>query len=241
MAAWFRRRFGVSAVLAMLGAVVSAAGGLWAFVYENQSVGLPAIVVLIGALITASSTFWSSSERTEFERELRGRSDEIAALNRQIAASVTGGDSFCYVEFGSLGVAEPNTAILMLLHKGTYPMYEVGGYMVDLQEFSPAPDAGQEIRWSAFHNIDGGNMMPESAKPLMNWRLSDMDEQNYNVSLYARNGFFSQLIRLRCVNGNWKVATRVRKQLANGDESPTLYLDVDAGFPLNERGEVDWS
>jgi len=86
---------------------------LWAFAYENQSVGLPAIVVLVGVLITAIGAFLSSSERTDFERELRKKSDEIAALNRQIAASVTGGDSFCYVQFGSLGVAEPNTAILM--------------------------------------------------------------------------------------------------------------------------------
>jgi hypothetical protein len=84
-------------------------------------------------------------------------------------------------------------------------------------------------------------MMPESVKPLMNWQLPDTDEQDYNVSLYARNGFFIQLIRLRRVEGSWKVATRVRKSLAKGDESPTLYLDVDEGFPLNERGEVDWN
>ena len=96
-----------------VGAVAIAVPSLWAFAYENQSVGLPAIVVLVGVLITAIGAFLSSSERTDFERELRKKSDEIAALNRQIAASVTGGDSFCYVQFGSLGVAEPNTAILM--------------------------------------------------------------------------------------------------------------------------------
>ena len=113
--------------------------------------------------------------------------------------------------------------------------------MVDLQESRRASDKEQQIPWGAFHNIQGGNMSPNSALPLMDWRLPDTDEQDYNVFLNARNGFFTQLIRLRRVDGNWKVATRVREQLANGDESPTLYLDVDAGFPLNERGEVDWS
>jgi exonuclease V gamma subunit len=36
-------------------------------------------------------------ERLHYERELRAKSDEIAALSKNIAASVTGGDSFCYV------------------------------------------------------------------------------------------------------------------------------------------------
>jgi hypothetical protein len=82
-------------------------------------------------------------------------------------------------------------------------------------------------------------MSPNSARPLFDWQLPDTDEQDYNVFLNSRNGFFTQLVRLRRVDGSWRVATRVRKQLANGDESPTLYLD--AAFPLNERGEVDWS
>jgi hypothetical protein len=111
----------MSAVVTFIGASISALGSVS---------GLPVGVGVFGALVAAGGALWSSGERSEFERALRKKSEEIADLNRQIAASVTGGDSFCYLEFGSLGVAEPNMAILMLLHKGKYPMYEVGGYMV---------------------------------------------------------------------------------------------------------------
>lgn len=83
-------------------------------------------------------------------------------------------------------------------------------------------------------------MSPNSARPIRDWRLPDTDEQDYNVFLNARNGFFTQLLRLRRVDGNWKVATQITKQLANGDAGPILYQKVDEDFPLNERGEVDW-
>jgi hypothetical protein len=162
-------------------------------------------------------------------------------LNRQIAASVTGGDGFPCLTFASLLVAGPNSAILTLLNQGEHPLYEVNGYIADLQESRQVSDKEQVPAWTWFKNIQGGNMSPNSARPLFDWQLPETDEQDYNVFLNARNGFFTQLVRLRRVDGSWRVATRVRKQFANGDESPTLFLDVDAGFPLNERGEVDWS
>jgi hypothetical protein len=56
---------------------------VWVFAQENQYLGVPAIVVLFGALISAVGALWSSGERTEFERELRKSSDEIARLNRE--------------------------------------------------------------------------------------------------------------------------------------------------------------
>lgn len=81
----------------------------------------PAILVLIGAVLSAVGGFWAASrqqraaiaaaeQRSEFERELRAKSDEIAALNRQIASSVTGGDSYPYVD-----VIQENGEFVVLL------------------------------------------------------------------------------------------------------------------------------
>jgi hypothetical protein len=83
MVAWLMRHVGISAVVTFIGASISALGSVS---------GLPASVVVLGALVAASGALWASSERTRFERGLRERSDEIARLNREIAASVTGGD-----------------------------------------------------------------------------------------------------------------------------------------------------
>jgi len=216
-------------------------GGLWAFAYENQSVGLPAIVVLVGALITAIGALWSSSERTEFERALRDRSDEIAALNRQIAASVTGGDSFCYVQVSSPDDAGVNTATLMLLHQGEYPLYNVDVRIVNLQDFRQASNQERYMMQNLSETIRVGDLIPGSAVPIKYEQLSTGDEQDFNVFINARNGFFTQLLRRRRVDGNWKVATRVMKSPTDGREPPIhIHEKVEDGFPRNERGEVDW-
>ena len=66
---------------------------------------LPTLLVLGGAILSAVGAFVvtvrqnqeklkSASQRAQFESELRSKSDEIASLNREIAASITGGDSF---------------------------------------------------------------------------------------------------------------------------------------------------
>jgi hypothetical protein len=104
----------------MLGAVVSAVGGLWAFAYENQSVGVPAVVVLIGAFVAAAGAFLSSGERTRFEHDLRESSDEIARLNREVMHSVTGGDSWCKVFMGT-AENELGKGTVFISNEGKYP------------------------------------------------------------------------------------------------------------------------
>lgn len=49
---------------------------------------------------------------------------EIAKINKEIAATITGGDSFCYL-FASLSFDSKNTINFDLHHNGEYPMYEV--------------------------------------------------------------------------------------------------------------------
>jgi len=62
---------------------------------------LPTLLVLAGAILSAVGAFVvtvrqnqeklkSASQRAQFESELRSKSDEIASLNREIAASITG-------------------------------------------------------------------------------------------------------------------------------------------------------
>lgn len=224
-----------------MGALISAVGGLWVFVAENERIGSPAVVVVVGAFITAGGALWSSSERTKFERELRDRSDEIADLNRKIAASVTGGDSFCYAAMGSVGVAGENAALLMVVHQGEYPLYDVNLRIVDLPEFRRAVDAGQlSLAGPGETTVDVGNMSARSARPIQVWQLPDGDQASYNVFFNARNGFWSQSLRLKRVGGEWKSATQVSKDIMGDEKPPLLHEQVDPEFPLNEQGEVEW-
>ncbi len=242
MLSWLGKYVSISAVITYLGAAVSAFGAVWVFVLEGSQYEVWAVImILFGALISAGGALWSSGERTKFERELRDRSDEIASLNREIAASVTGGESFCYLAMASLGVAETNTAILTIVQQGEYPLYDISVNIMDLQAFRRANEAGQIEQMGQYQtNLQVGNMSSGSAMPIANWQLPDTNEQDYNIFFNARNGFFTQFLRLRRVGGSWKSATKVRKEVIGVDEPSTLYEQVDSDFPLNDQGQVEW-
>jgi hypothetical protein len=88
-----------------------------------------------------------------------------------------------------------------------------------------------------------GDLPPHSAQLIGSLEIANADRKRYFVQIEARNGTFNQPIRLRKVNGEWKVATQVTVS-PDGKPPPfaakPVYKRIDAGFPLNNRGEVDW-
>jgi len=196
-------------------------------------------VIVTGTFVSAGGALWSSGERTKFERELRDKSDQITQLSQEAAASVTGGDSFCYLS-PIAGYSMTGTAAMFLHHEGAYPLYDVNMHIVDLQKARQA-DAGQieQSDWSAWSgtNYDLRNLVPTTARQWGVWQLPNADEQDYDLFFVARNGHWTQELRFRRVDGQWKQAIRVRQVTATAG-SPPLYESVESGFPLNEQGQV---
>jgi gas vesicle protein len=62
----------------------------------------PASVIFIGVIISALGALWAARQQAKSAEALRNKSDEIAALNREIAQSIIGGDSFCYLSVSPL-------------------------------------------------------------------------------------------------------------------------------------------
>jgi hypothetical protein len=190
---------------------------------------LPTIVVVVGGLIAAGGALWSAIEREQFEHELRQKSDEIADLNRKIAASVTGGDSFCLLTLGTWDDL-PDRALLMVVHQGEHPLYDVTVTIVDVQKFQREVAAGQvALNQPSTTSFPVGNMSPNSSQVLgEHWPLPDADEQDYNVFFNARNGFFTQEIRMRRVSGLWRQAMRVTRTEPG---NPLLYEKIAQSSP----------
>ena len=89
-----------------------------------------------------------------------------------------------------------------------------------------------------------GDLPPHAAQIIGTLVVPKVDQKNYYVQIEARNGTFAQPIRLKRVGGEWKVATQVIVVPPDG-KPPTfagkpVYKRIDEGFPLNNRGEVDW-
>jgi hypothetical protein len=210
----------------------------------------PTIVVFIGALTSAIGVLWFSAERIRSQRELRqmseriaakneeiaAQSQEIAALNREIKDSVIGGDSFCYVVLSNLSA---RTALLGVIHQGQYPVYDVGIRIVDLEKYDRL---GGTITLEKMAQTDTrlnvGNLGPSQTAMWLSWPLPDADQQRYNIFISARNGFVTQILRLRRVNGEWKSATKVQRDF--DQNAVVLYERIDPEFPRDTAGQVQW-
>lgn len=202
--------------------------------------------------------FKDARERLKYERELRAKteelakkSDEIASLNRTIAGSVTGGDSFCYVTL-SLDDAAANNPMAILIPRGDHTVFDVALRIVDVGKLQALAKKGPvtfETMAQAEINLNLGNLVPERFRMLGRWQLpADSDTQDYNLFFAARSRSFVQSIRLRRVNGRWKQAIKV--QVAPPNIYPTkkkiprppqvLFEKIDPEFPRDDKGQVQW-
>jgi len=89
-----------------------------------QSLWGPSGLILLGAVLSAIGALWSSQQQGEFERHLREKSDEIAALNKEVVNLVTGGKSFCYMTVSNIN-PQSNVGLLTFVHSGEHPMFNV--------------------------------------------------------------------------------------------------------------------
>ncbi len=205
----------------------------------------PSVAIFIGLILTAvggfSATRLQNQHQIEYEGQLRMRSDEIADLNREIAGRVTGGDGYCYFEISR--APKGDDLFLVLAPHGKYPLYDVEFRLVDVQLFEQIAD---DIEAGDFEKLSEseikrhiGTLPPKQARMQGRlWLPSDRDYYAYNVFMGARNGFFSQIIRLRLVNGKWKCATKVFG--GGGEDAELIFEHAEPDFPLDAAGEPRW-
>ncbi len=160
---------------------------------------------MIGAL-------WASQQKATFEQALRIKSEEIATLNKEIVKTVTGGDSFCYLTIGSLDT-NSNVGLLTVVHQGDYPIYDVNARLVDLQEFEKIKNKVNIYNLKQSDtNIQIGNMIKDTASIIRPFDLGSSSNRDFNIFFSARNGLFTELLRLRKVDRKSLSAIKVEKQ-----------------------------
>lgn len=179
-----------------------------------------------------------ADEAQDLYRQLAEKSNEIARLNREVAKSITGGNSFCYLAL-TLGGGETNTPNIVFVHKGRYPLYDVGVRIVDLEKWGRLGKklTMQDLRQTDTY-INLGNLSRNQVSLKGTLKLPDSGQQRFNIFFSARNGFWNQALRLKRVSGHWRMASKVTRRL-NG-KTVTVYRKVDSDFPRNEAGQVNW-
>lgn len=173
----------------------------------------------------------------EAEQQLTAKSDEIASLNKEIAASVTGGHEFAYLEPLLADDQQQHRLFLIVVHQGKYPIYDVGLRVLDLRLGGTKPLAEEMLS----NTFTVGNLAPNQRHFVAYWPLAMPVKSHYGFNFFftARNaaGFVAQQARFVKVGEKWLYATEVTPF----NSTQILYSHVDPGFPRNAHGKVDWN
>ncbi len=193
----------------------------------------PPGLILFGVILSAVGAFWASQQQVKFERGLRVKSDEIAGLNREIANLVTGGDSFCYVTIASINPTT-NRGILIVVHQGNHSTFDVNARMVDLQKSREIKDYTLTNLEQAQTTLQIGSLIKGTAIVVSPFDLGSSLERDFNIFFIARNGQFTQLLRLRKIDDKWVIATKVER------DGKLIFEKIDKDFPKTGQGQVQW-
>ncbi len=228
-------------LLVFIGAIISALGAFWTALKQTQTkraLRISLAVIFFGALISATGAMWSSMRQSQYEYELRSKSDEMLA-------TVTGGDSFCYLYLGfPVAVKTRDVVSAILLAQGKYPLYDISIRIVNIEMLRLITKTYHSIPFevrSKYETIyKAGNLGSEQTiLEFLSWKLpNDREHQGYNVFITTRNGSILQMIRFRYVDGRWRLATKIIR--GRGKNEVVLLEEVDPKFPRDERGQIQW-
>ena len=169
------------------------------------------------------------------EDRLKQLLDTLEQKTMDLIGHVSGGKSFPWLQFGMIDNSTGN-ATLMVVHQGEHPLYDVAARIVDLNKFELIKNQLSIANFrQADTSIEIGNLIPGHASMVGPWKIEGVDKQNYNVFFTARNGRFTQLIRMQKFDGNWQIATKV----TNGNEE-VVFEQVSEGFPRDDEDRVIW-
>jgi hypothetical protein len=191
-----------------------------------QNIGLPAILICIGLILAAVGGLLAALQKTTSEN----------ALQKKNVGLTTGGDSFAYLMPFFIG--SDNTFQLTIIHHGDYPLYDMSARIVDLEKFEKITEYTLNEIKKTEQALKIGNLAPNKSSMLGTFTIKGT-QLKWNIFFSARNGFFSEHLRIVKINGTWKSAIRV-------DNTPTkealkiLFEKVDKDFPVNDNGDVEW-
>jgi hypothetical protein len=182
---------------------------------------------------TGIQTSITNSEQ-QFQ-ETVSRVERVSGLAEKSIATVTGGDSFCLMNFWdtntllTLSSGEP-----FFQAEGAYPLYEVVASIVDQNAIGKlsVPEQLKAPRQTiGLGNIGKGQI--ESVGILLPFTDAPK-KQSFLIQFSARNGNWWEVIRLYRSKDMWLKAFKVMKENKDGT---ILYECVPKAFPVSE---LDW-
>ena len=169
------------------------------------------------------------------ENNIRGLISELKEVETDVIGNTTGGNSVCYLHSG---IAQSGTTGMSNLQSiGKYALYDVRVEICDLERFQREVANGGPV---SNHRpvFTFPIVLPGVSYPL-NYQFQEdplsPNNRSFNLFYFARNGYFTQLVRMKKIGKMWFTAIRV----LNGGPQPA-YEWIQEGYPVEENGTVKW-
>jgi len=154
--------------------------------------------------------------------------------------TITGGNSFCYMEF-THGLIGETSGVPVFVHVGGFPLSGVEARISNLNEAvkKRAPMTLQNFLAGDL-KVSIGDLSIASSAMNLSWNvpLSDRNHQDFRVFFVAKNGHWMEDLEIRNVDGHILQAIRVRRIV--GNRTPTIYTNIENKFPRNSKNQVEW-
>jgi hypothetical protein len=165
--------------------------------------------------------------------------ETLASVGENVK-TVTGGDSVCYL------MISPNQGILFAMQRGRYPLHDVSVRMSDLDKanglLATRPLTMDNV-FAADTNFQIGDMPVNGSKILDTHYKLTGNKYSFNIFFSGLNGFWTEELRLRLVNGEWTQAARVTRTVTakNGRVyEKFVFQKIDRNFPRSSDGKAQW-
>jgi hypothetical protein len=164
---------------------------------------------------------------------------EPAEINKQLTSAVTGGASFAYI-IPSFFDPTHNSPMLTLVHRGEYPLYDLTVRILDMATFDSIGRQNDSYSDKVKAEVQSSvsNIAPNQTSMLKTVQLSTTP-LSWNLFFNARNGFFTEFLRVRRVGNEWKTALKVIRT-RSPSKNEVLLEKIDSGYPLSKDGHVEW-
>jgi hypothetical protein len=178
-----------------------------------------------------------------------GKTGRAADAAREAVATITGGDSWAYVEM--IAGSSPRVVLPNLRVVGRYALRRVELRILDHRKYKEMLSADKSItiskllasKFGTVRNF--GDISPQNGIVLDETCGIDTNpdtDKNYDFEILALSGSWKEFLRFRKINGSWERAIRVVERNANmpNAEGKQLMEERSAGFPT-VNGAIDWN
>jgi hypothetical protein len=166
---------------------------------------------------------------------------------RHTMNTVTGGDSFCYLDL------EPvlnNVSMTTAIRVGKYPLRDISALITDrakmdaavralFKTHNPIQTSADEV-FAVMNSTEVWQVIPDfstSTRYIGGYQMTPSDKQSFDILFRAFNGEWIERLEMRRVDGKWVTAMLVE----TGRKTRPYFFKIDPSYPrVNGHLDVPW-